>query len=153
MGHTSLPSWESGQMRGLLGVILREGPNSASVGSSPLSWEESKGTVSWSFVLSVGHFSFLLYKLMKILDLHLLESYSSCFFRLFRCSRLPSKLLTGLIIGPPNSDFNPSIMEQLKMRELLATSSSSLSSLSFRSRPPNLPKSERLFSGIMLRES
>lgn len=58
VGHTSLPSWESGEMRSLLLVILWEGSNSTSVGSCSLSWEESKGTVSWGFKLSVGHFSF-----------------------------------------------------------------------------------------------
>lgn len=56
MGHTSLPSWESGQMWGLGGVILWERSDSSSVLSGSLSWKESKGTVSRGFKLSMGHF-------------------------------------------------------------------------------------------------
>lgn len=57
VGHTSLEDRESGEVDWLRGIVLWEASNSTSMMSSSLSWEESQGTVSWSFEFSVRHVS------------------------------------------------------------------------------------------------
>lgn len=54
-GHTSLVTQEGGQSNRLRLNILWESLNLTSVRGSSLSWEETQGTVSWLFELSVRH--------------------------------------------------------------------------------------------------
>ena len=55
MGHSGFESSESSQM-GLFGcIIFREGTNAASVVFGTSSGDESKGAVTGSFELTVGH--------------------------------------------------------------------------------------------------
>ncbi|KAH3662443.1 hypothetical protein OGAPHI_005695 [Ogataea philodendri] len=54
-GHTSLVTKESSQSNWLRLDILRESLTSTSLLDSSLSWEETQGSVSWFFVLSVRH--------------------------------------------------------------------------------------------------
>ena len=55
MGHTSLEDGESGKVDWLGGIVLRVASYSTSVMSSSLSGEETQGTMSGSFKLSVRH--------------------------------------------------------------------------------------------------
>jgi len=55
VGHTSLEDGESGKVDGLGGIILGVASYSTSMMSSSLSGEETEGTVSGSFELSVRH--------------------------------------------------------------------------------------------------
>lgn len=58
MGHTSLVAHESGKMNRLGRIILGESLYSSSVPGGTLSGQETQGTVSGSFVLSVRHLDF-----------------------------------------------------------------------------------------------
>lgn len=53
VSHTGLPACEGGEVSWLGSVILWERSDLASMFSCPLSWEESKVTVSWGFEFSV----------------------------------------------------------------------------------------------------
>jgi len=55
MGHTGLVSHDSGEMNRLLGVILWEGLDFATMTSSTLSWEETQRTMTGRFKLTVTH--------------------------------------------------------------------------------------------------
>merc|ERR1712063_202003 len=55
VGHTSLVTEESGQVRSSGSIILGEGLALSSVSGSALTGQESKGSMSRSFEFSVGH--------------------------------------------------------------------------------------------------
>lgn len=56
-GHTSLVTHEGGQSDWLGLVVLRESLTSGSWRRGSLLWQETKGTVTWSFKLSVRHYT------------------------------------------------------------------------------------------------
>lgn len=55
VGHTGLESHECGQVAWLGVAVLWEGSYSATMMSGSLSGKETEGTITWLFVLSVGH--------------------------------------------------------------------------------------------------
>jgi len=55
MGHTGLEAHKSGHVDGLFGIVLGEVPNTASVVLGTSLGDESKGTTSGCFKLTVGH--------------------------------------------------------------------------------------------------
>ena len=55
MGHSGFESSESSQMDWLSGVVFGEGTNATSMMFGTSSGDESKGAVTGSFELTVGH--------------------------------------------------------------------------------------------------